>query len=69
MAVENWSKTEPINFTEWHEPECDFMNGRDETNVPTSKLLFYKYFTDYLFKILCKLLLIVVSKLKIILFH
>ena len=67
MAVENWSKTEPINFSEWHEPECDFINGRDETNIPISKLQFYKHFTDYLCKILCKFPLIVVSKLKIIL--
>ena len=40
MAVENWSKTEAINFSEWHEPECDFMNGRDETNVPMCKSQF-----------------------------
>ena len=37
MAVENWNQTELINFSAWHEPECDFINDRDESNVPMSK--------------------------------
>ena len=44
MAVENWSKSGRINLSEWHDRECDFLNGRDESNVPISKQFFINVF-------------------------
>ena len=40
QCSDNWLLGDDVASSAWHKLDCDFINGRDTTNIPISK---YKY--------------------------